>query len=145
MVVPVQASLSLTSRWLTRVIAVAYLLLGLIMFVVPGWSAHHFPWKVSPFVAMTIGSYLLGSAWMAGVIQHTWTFARVYPAPGTLDREMPAIGAVGALRFRRLHVPPSARARTGARSPWPNRRRTGRAGCMRRIAGAGPGRSCAHG
>jgi hypothetical protein len=33
---------------------------------------------VSPFVAMTIGSYLLGSAWMAGIIQHTWTFARVY-------------------------------------------------------------------
>jgi hypothetical protein len=27
---------------------------------------------------MTIGSYLLGSTWMAGVIQHTWTFARVY-------------------------------------------------------------------
>ncbi|HYV78265.1 MAG TPA: hypothetical protein VE979_09075 [Streptosporangiaceae bacterium] len=27
---------------------------------------------------MTIGSYLLGSAWMAGIIQHTWTFARVY-------------------------------------------------------------------
>jgi hypothetical protein len=77
-VVPVQTSLSLTSRWLTRVIAVTYLLLGLIMFVVPGWSAHHFPWKASPFVAMTIGSYLLGSAWMAGVIQHTWAFARVY-------------------------------------------------------------------
>jgi len=126
MVVPVQTSLSLTSRWLTRIITVAYLLLGLIMFVARSWSAHHFPWKVSPFVAMTIGSYLLGSAWMAGVIQH-------------------AIGAVGALRFRRLHVPPSARARAGARSPRPNRRRTGRAGCMRRIAGAGPGRSCAHG
>jgi len=78
MVVPVQTSLSLTSRWLTRVIAVTYLLLGLTMFVLPGWSAHHFPWKVSPFVAMTIGSYLLGSAWMAGIIQHTWTFARVY-------------------------------------------------------------------
>jgi hypothetical protein len=77
-VVPVQTSLSQTSLWLTRVIAVTYLLLGLIMFVVPGWSAHHFPWKVSPFVAMTSGSYLLGSAWMAGVIQHTWTFARVY-------------------------------------------------------------------
>ena len=78
MVVPVQGSLSVTSRWLTRVIAVAYLLLGLTMFAVPGWSAHHFPWKVSPFVAMTIGSYLLGSAWMAGIVQHTWTFARVY-------------------------------------------------------------------
>jgi predicted tellurium resistance membrane protein TerC len=34
MVVPVQTSLSLTSRWLTRVIVVTYLLLGLIMFVV---------------------------------------------------------------------------------------------------------------
>jgi hypothetical protein len=76
-VVPVQTSLSHTSHWLTRVIAVTYLLLGLIMFVVPGWSAQHFPRKVSPFAAMTIGSYLLGSAWMAGVIQHTWTFARV--------------------------------------------------------------------
>src|SRR5215472_2366955 len=75
---PVQPSLSLTSRWLTRAIAVAYLLLGPIMFAVSGWSAHHFPWKVSPFVAMTIGSYLLGSAWMAGIVQHTWTFARVY-------------------------------------------------------------------
>jgi hypothetical protein len=71
--------LSLTSRWLTRVIAVTYLLLGLIMFVVPGWSAHHFPWKVSPFAAMTIGSYLLGSAWMAGVIQHLDICLRVYP------------------------------------------------------------------
>jgi hypothetical protein len=34
-VVPVQTSLSQTSLWLTRVIAVTYLLLGLIMFVVP--------------------------------------------------------------------------------------------------------------
>ena len=78
--VPVQTSLSVTLRWLTRVIAVAYLLLGLIMFAIPGWSAHHFPWKLSPFVAMTIGSYLLGSAWMAGIIQHTWTFAGRIPS-----------------------------------------------------------------
>jgi hypothetical protein len=48
--VPVQTSLSLTSRWLTRVIAVTYLLLGLTMFVLPGWSAHHFPWKVATLV-----------------------------------------------------------------------------------------------
>jgi hypothetical protein len=75
---PVQACLSSASRWLTRVIAVACLLLGLVMFAVPGWSAHHFPWKVSSFVAMTLGSYLLGNAWIAAVAQHTWTFARVY-------------------------------------------------------------------
>ena len=58
--VPVQTSLSLTSRWLTRVIAVTYLLLGLIMFVAPGWSAHHFPWKVSSgLVAIIVIATLL--------------------------------------------------------------------------------------
>ena len=74
----VQASLSPTSRWLTRVLAVAYLLLGVVMFAFPVWSAHHFPWKVSSFVAITLGSYLLGNAWIAAVAQHTWTFASVY-------------------------------------------------------------------
>src|SRR6516225_6860429 len=74
----VQASLSPASRWLTRVVAAAYLLLGLVMFAFPVWSAHHFPWKVSSFVAITLGSYLLGNAWIAAVAQHTWTFASVY-------------------------------------------------------------------
>jgi hypothetical protein len=74
----VQGSLSPVSRWLTRVIAVAYLLLGLVMFALPDWSAHHFPWKVSSFVAITFGAYLLGNAWIAAVAQHTWTLASVY-------------------------------------------------------------------
>jgi len=74
----VQVSLSPVSRWLTRIIAGAYLLLGLVMFALPAWSAHHFPWKVSPFVAITLGSYLLGNAWIAVVAQHAWTFASVY-------------------------------------------------------------------
>lgn len=73
-----EAGLSPASRWLTRVIAAAYLLLGLVMFVFPTWSAHHFPWKVSSFVAITLGSYLLGNAWIAAVASHTWTFASVY-------------------------------------------------------------------
>jgi hypothetical protein len=75
---PVQASLSPASRWLTRIIAAAYLVLGLVMFAFPAWSAHHFPWKVSPFVAITLGSYLLGNAWIAAVAQRTWTFSLVY-------------------------------------------------------------------
>jgi hypothetical protein len=74
----VQVSLSPASRWLARVMAAAYLLLGLAMFAFPDWSAHHFPWKVSSFVAITLGSYLLGNAWIAAVAQHTWTFASVY-------------------------------------------------------------------
>jgi len=72
----VQVGLSPASRWLTRVTGAAYLLLGLVMFAFPVWSAHHFPWKVSSFVAITLGSYLLGNAWIAAVAQHTWTFAR---------------------------------------------------------------------
>jgi hypothetical protein len=75
-----QVSLSPASRWLTRVIAAAYLLLGLVMFAFPDWSARHFPWKVSSFVAITLGSYLLGNAWIAAVAQRTWTFASVYPS-----------------------------------------------------------------
>jgi hypothetical protein len=71
-------TLSSASRWMTRVIAVACLVLGLVMFAFPDWSARHFPWKVSSFVAMTLGAYLLGNAWIAAVIQHVWTFARVY-------------------------------------------------------------------
>ena len=71
-------ALSPASRWLTRVISVVYLVLGLIMFAAPNWSARHFPWKVSAFVAMTIGSYLLGNAWIGVIVQRTWTFARVY-------------------------------------------------------------------
>jgi hypothetical protein len=67
MVVPVQTSLSLTSRWLTRIITVAYLLLGLIMFVAPSWSAHHFPWKVSRKHSppVMVGSVAV-AAWPAG-------------------------------------------------------------------------------
>jgi hypothetical protein len=71
-------TLSSASRWMTRLIAVACLVLGLVMFAFPDWSARHFPWKVSSFVTITLGSYLLGNAWIAGVIQHVWTFAKVY-------------------------------------------------------------------
>ena len=51
--------------------------------------------------------------------------------------------AVGGLRLRGLQVVSAARVRAGARSRRPNRTRTGRAGRMRRIAAAAPGRSCA--
>jgi hypothetical protein len=75
---PARAGLSAPSRWLTRVLALVYLLVGLLMFAFPDWSAHHFAWKVSPFVAITLGSYLLGNAWIAAVVQHTSTVSSVY-------------------------------------------------------------------
>lgn len=75
---PGRAGLPAASRWLTRVLALAYLLVGLVMVVFPAWSADHFAWKVPPFVAMTLGAYLLGNAWIAAVAQHTWTLFSVY-------------------------------------------------------------------
>ena len=54
---PARAGLSAASRLLTQVLALAYLLVGLVMFAFPAWSAHHFAWRVPPFVAITLGSY----------------------------------------------------------------------------------------
>ena len=76
--VTARAGLPAASRWLTRILALAYLLVGLVMFAFPAWSSHHFAWKVSPFVAITLGSYLLGNAWIAAVAQHTSTVSSVY-------------------------------------------------------------------
>jgi hypothetical protein len=42
--------------------AIAFGLIGLPLFVAPSWSADAFPWPVSPFLAMTMGAWYLGSA-----------------------------------------------------------------------------------
>jgi hypothetical protein len=63
-------SLSRASRVLVSVLAVAYALFGAVLFVAPSWSAARFPWKVTPFVTMTIGGWCLGNAWIA------WRVAR---------------------------------------------------------------------
>jgi hypothetical protein len=54
--------LSRASHGLTVVVAAAYALLGLPLFVVPSWSARHFAWHVSPFLAMTMGGWYIGTA-----------------------------------------------------------------------------------
>ena len=63
--------LSPASRWLTRILSALYAALGLILFLAPDWSAANFSWKVSPFVAMTMGGWCLGNAYFA------WESARV--------------------------------------------------------------------
>ena len=59
------------SRTLIRVLAVLYTVLGVILFVAPTWSAANFSWKISPFVAMTMGGWSLGNAFTA------WETARI--------------------------------------------------------------------
>lgn len=60
-----------TSRVLTFVVAALYGLLGIVLFFAPGWSAANFSWKISPFVAMTMGGWCLGNAYTA------WEAARI--------------------------------------------------------------------
>ena len=72
-------SLSPTSRLLTRIVAVLFALLGLVMFVAPGWVSPNFLWNVSPFVAMTMGGWYLGSAYLAWEAARVWRWSSVYP------------------------------------------------------------------
>ncbi len=59
------------SRTLLRVLAFLYALVGVILFIAPEWSAANFSWKISPFVAMTMGGWSLGNAFTA------WETARI--------------------------------------------------------------------
>lgn len=72
--------LSSTSRTLTRVSAICYLLLGAVLFLAPNWSAGNFPWNVSPFVVMTIGGWCLGNAVFAWQSARLWDWKLVYPS-----------------------------------------------------------------
>ena len=72
-------ALSDASRALTWLAAVLFALVGVIFFLAPGWSAERFPWSVTPFVAMTIGGWSLGTAAIAFEAARIWHFPRVYP------------------------------------------------------------------
>lgn len=70
--------LSPVSRGLTFGLALYYLVLGLVLFLSPQKMAENFAWNVSPFVAMTIGGWCLGNAWMALVTGWRWRWRQVY-------------------------------------------------------------------
>jgi hypothetical protein len=73
-------TLSPLSRSLTYLSSVLYLSVGLTMFLAPAWVAPDFGWKVSPFVAMTIGAWLLGNGAMAFESARDWRWSVVHPA-----------------------------------------------------------------
>jgi hypothetical protein len=68
------------ARRLTTLAAVLFLALGAVMFVAPHWAARSFPWKVSPFLAMTIGAWYLGSAVFALFAVRDGRWANIYAA-----------------------------------------------------------------
>jgi hypothetical protein len=73
-------SLSPLSRSLTYLGSLLYLSVGLTMFLAPSWVAPDFGWKVSPFVAMTIGAWLVGNGAMAFESARDWRWSVVHPA-----------------------------------------------------------------
>jgi len=49
-------------------LTVGYAVTGAILYVVPAWASANFAWRISPFVAMTLGGWCLGNAWLAFTI-----------------------------------------------------------------------------
>ncbi|MEO7118329.1 MAG: hypothetical protein ABIZ34_05085 [Candidatus Limnocylindrales bacterium] len=55
-------------RLLLFVAVVAMAIVGVASFAAPGWASSDFPWKVGPFLTMTIGGWCIGTAiiaWLA--------------------------------------------------------------------------------
>lgn len=63
---------------LIRLLAFLYAILGLLLFFAPEWSSVNFSWKISPWVAMTIGGWCLGNAFIAGTIARVRHWSAVY-------------------------------------------------------------------
>jgi hypothetical protein len=73
-------SLSTVSRALTVATAVAFFVLGIVLFFGPDLSSSDFAWKVSPFVVMTMGGWCAGVAGMAGLAAYVWRWAEAAAA-----------------------------------------------------------------
>src|SRR5207253_8962038 len=72
------------SRQLVRLVAVLFMVIGIVLFFVPDWASTNFAWKVSPFVAMTMGGWYIGNSFMAWEAARVWRFSSVYPCLFTL-------------------------------------------------------------
>jgi hypothetical protein len=72
--------LSHTSRWLTYLIAILYAVLGILLFFFSGALAPVFAWKVTAFMAATMGGWCIGNAWSAFISARRWDWKLVYPS-----------------------------------------------------------------
>jgi hypothetical protein len=70
--------LSPISRRLTYLVAGLYTILGLPLFLAPEWAAQNFLWSVTPFLAMTLGAWYLGTAFVAWQSARNWRWSLIY-------------------------------------------------------------------
>ncbi|MDQ3448683.1 MAG: hypothetical protein M3432_05840 [Chloroflexota bacterium] len=71
--------LSSLTRLLLAIAAVAFVIFGLVAFVVPQWASENFPWRVGPFLAQTIGGWSLGTAGFAVLAARDGRLRLIYP------------------------------------------------------------------
>lgn len=69
--------LSPTARLLTYLTAALALITGLMLFFMPGQMAPVFAWNVTPLMAMTMGGWCLGNAWMAYWVARRWDWTTI--------------------------------------------------------------------
>lgn len=55
-------------RKFSYALASMYLVMGLVLFLAPHWASENFAWRISPFVAMTIGGWSLGTGWACFIV-----------------------------------------------------------------------------
>lgn len=72
--------LSNVSRLLTYLLAVLYAVLGAFLYFLPETLAPVFAWKVTAFMTMTIGGWVLGNAWLAWITARRWQWNLVFSA-----------------------------------------------------------------
>jgi hypothetical protein len=72
--------LSNTSRGLTYLLAILYAILGFLLLFFSKQLAPVFAWKVTAFMAATMGGWCLGNAWSAFFTARRWKWKLVYPA-----------------------------------------------------------------
>ena len=70
--------LSNTSRWLTYLLSSLYAILGALLFFFSESLAPVFAWKVTPFMAATMGGWCIGNAWSAFFSARRWEWNLVY-------------------------------------------------------------------
>jgi len=66
------------ARLFLHLLTVLYALLGAILFISPEWSSQNFAWKISPWIAMTIGAWCLGNAYFAWLVAKVWKWNLTY-------------------------------------------------------------------
>lgn len=67
--------LSTVSRLLTAVVAAGSGVLGVVLFVAPGWAAPRFAWTVTGLMVMSIGAWFVGNCIWAARIARGWSWA----------------------------------------------------------------------